>query len=147
MPTTEIPLTADLLNSLVSEATAELITQLDCPDDDVEHLRKILNDLRDRVQLGADNHPSGLLIGTAMLVLNDAADATADEWKLHDIGERDAINFVVNVVGNSLRGGELANFDAVAVAVAEDNYDIDSDDLEDAGSALEVVLGWIRSGL
>lgn len=143
MPTTETPLTADLLDSLVSEATAELITQLDCPDDDVEHLRKILNDLRDRVQLGADNHPSGLLIGTAMLVLNDAADATADEWTLHDIGERDAINLVVNVVGNSLRGGELADFDAVA----EDNYDIDSDDLQDAGSALNVVLGWIRSGL
>lgn len=142
MPTTETALTTDLLDSLVSEATAELITRLDCPDDDVEHLRKVLNDLRDRVQLGADNHPS-LLIGTAMLVLNDAADATADEWTLHDIGERDAINFVVNVVGNSLRGGELADFDAVA----EDNYDMDSDDLEDAGSALEVVLGWIRSGL
>jgi hypothetical protein len=143
--TTEMSLLSpDLVYDLTSEAITELIDLLDS-DDDLEELRGVLDHLHGRIRLGVDNHPEGLRPETALRVLNAAADATGEELQLHDMGERDAINLVVNVVCNSLDDGELADFDDVA----DENYvvDADEDDAEHSGSALEVILGWIRSAL
>lgn len=146
MTTTEMSLLSpDLVYDLTSEAIDELLDLLDCPEDDLDELRGVLGHLHGRIRLGVDDHPEGLRPEAALRVLNDAADATGKELDLHGMGERDAINLVVNVVGNSLDDGELADFDDVA----DEDYVVDTDggDVEHSGSALEVILGWIRSEL
>jgi hypothetical protein len=72
-------------------------------------------------------------------VLNRACDEIAEEAGLPDSGTIDALNLLVNATLFYLDnpGGDLAG-------VAESNYDIDPDDLEDGRTALDVVIDWIN---
>lgn len=78
-------------------------------------------------------------------LLNDAADEILAAADLPDTGVRDALNFLVNVVG-----ARLEDPDASLATIARQGYGIDAEEMEgvrhlpEEERHLAVVLGWIE---